>query len=799
MLKLRLKNYRCYTDKYFEFQNGISLISGNSGKGKSTILSAINYALFGKERKVCTNGATICQVELTYGDMKIVRTNRPSRLLINDTIEDDEAQELINKKFGDTFDISAYISQNSMNSFIMLSPIEKLSFIEKFAFRDINLIKLKNNCKSYISKMNDELTMIISKIDLTNKLIENFNKPEQVKFPLKHNSKSDKAKLIKNQEILFRNTEKQIKKINSEITATNELLNNTVINNIHLSNKLGSLEEINKKINKLTLSISAIGYKGDEFLEEQEQLLGIYIKQKELVQLQEKIQTDTNKLNEIIELETSEIKAELSKISETLWNECTEQEATEIISDYEETVNDLNNIKKYRKELSKIGDISIETLKELQNTLETNQKILDKNISRKKVYVCPSCKNNLHFDDCKTKLILGNQQEYDEKIDIAKIESIVKSLQTEISRIQSMLNKKENLETQLNQIISKYEQEPSDDDTKEGLEFYRNYIFTNKQQQQHHQELTTKLKTGKFSNTCSNLKLSVAKLTARLQSLQQDCTVDLTDINEEELRELIANQKQLKYQLSVYNDQLKALNVDKNVLEKEINTLELLIKEKYFVDQDKLKENINNLQIELTNKEKEKEEYSSNLEKINKWKQYNELIEQYDKLQKELTELQEKEKTQKMRYSSAMTLKECILQAESISIISIINSINLHAQIYLDEFFQDNPISVNLSSFKQTKKDTKPQINVEIEYKGMEFELNMLSGGEISRIILAYTIALAEIFNSPILMLDEITANLDQENINYVFDAIKDNFKDRIMLVVAHQVTEGYFDNVIKV
>jgi ABC-type transport system involved in cytochrome bd biosynthesis fused ATPase/permease subunit len=130
--------------------------------------------------------------------------------------------------------------------------------------------------------------------------------------------------------------------------------------------------------------------------------------------------------------------------------------------------------------------------------------------------------------------------------------------------------------------------------------------------------------------------------------------------------------------------------------------------------------------------------------------------------------------------------------------VNIVDNINLHSQNYLDNFFPDNPITVNLSCFKETKKNSKPQINIEISYKGMDCDINSLSGGETSRVILAFTLALAEMFNTPLLMLDECTASLDSESTSIVFDTIKENFRNKSVLVVAHQCTEGIFDKIIK-
>ena len=86
-------------DKSFEFGNdGITLISGPSGCGKTSILRAIFFVLFGEGNKVQHYGKTSCSVELEFEDLKIVRTKRPNRLVVNEVYEDDTAQEIINKK-----------------------------------------------------------------------------------------------------------------------------------------------------------------------------------------------------------------------------------------------------------------------------------------------------------------------------------------------------------------------------------------------------------------------------------------------------------------------------------------------------------------------------------------------------------------------------------------------------------------------------------------------------------------------------------------------------------------------------
>ena len=60
-MNLKLKNFRCYESATFTFDDdGLSLLYGKSGKGKSSILMAINFALFGTGNKVVRRGETAC-------------------------------------------------------------------------------------------------------------------------------------------------------------------------------------------------------------------------------------------------------------------------------------------------------------------------------------------------------------------------------------------------------------------------------------------------------------------------------------------------------------------------------------------------------------------------------------------------------------------------------------------------------------------------------------------------------------------------------------------------------------------
>src|SRR3989344_7659063 len=70
--QITLHNIRSYQDQTIQLQEGITLLAGDIGVGKSTILLAIEFALFGSSRTelpaelLLRKGATQGYVELTF-------------------------------------------------------------------------------------------------------------------------------------------------------------------------------------------------------------------------------------------------------------------------------------------------------------------------------------------------------------------------------------------------------------------------------------------------------------------------------------------------------------------------------------------------------------------------------------------------------------------------------------------------------------------------------------------------------------------------------------------------------------
>jgi DNA repair exonuclease SbcCD ATPase subunit len=147
-------------------------------------------------------------------------------------------------------------------------------------------------------------------------------------------------------------------------------------------------------------------------------------------------------------------------------------------------------------------------------------------------------------------------------------------------------------------------------------------------------------------------------------------------------------------------------------------------------------------------------------------------------------------------YTGLETFKKKIKEAESIALATLIDDLNEKFQYYIDMFFEEEKMNISFATFKENKKgDKSVNINLQIFYKGTDTELSALSGGEEDRVEIAFVLALSDIIQSPLLLLDEAISSLDSETCDNVLRKLEST--DKCILLIAHQVTKGIFNNVI--
>jgi hypothetical protein len=761
---------------------------------------AIQFVLFGIGTKLPTHGKKSCSVELTLPDIKIIRSKGPVRLVVNDVYEDDAGEAIIREKFGNMFSSVSYIPQDLRDSFIVMSPANKLEFLEKFAFGDVDIREIKGRVKSLVRSLADEHTRITGNLEFASKLLSETQKPTVVPFPIKC-KKELYEKAIRNTEIKHKNAVTLIKRTEKEIQALEMEKSDTAIFEALTREKRDVMSELQAKVT--TLQATAIPYIGDQELEVLKARLQRFLNNRAVETLRTQYRENTEKVEELKALELLDMQKRLDQYLPTLWDGIPKDEIGDEIEGIKALITTAKTLDRLKGERTKIKlDVDPTTaLREASATLEGLKKTLERVKLQKEVLSCPHCSNSVRF--LNGSLVKSEIPTEDEPLEdvMEKIKQTSKKeteLREKLARYNRDKDKMEKLTREIETIETENDGLDNVDVLESELQDAERYRDDNKTLNEKVEELRKNIRDRVFSRTISSLEKKNNSLKTELEALEKGAGIVDESIDEEELRATIARETENCNQIRRVGKQITDYTGELDKVSRAITRLETDHRAKWSGNTQPFDQAIVEKRELITSHEATRDDQADILTKIAKYLEAEKEMENYRKLERKTEESQIAEIRARKRYGSACLFRDKILETESIAIANMIESINAHAQLYLDHFFPDNPISVKLQSFRESKTGDKPCINLEIDYRGIEHDLSMLSGGELSRVILAFTLALAEIHNSPLILLDESTASLDQDLTSSVITGLKENFSSRLVILIAHQVVQGVFDKVIK-
>jgi exonuclease SbcC len=326
--RIYLENYRIHEKLEVEFDKGINLLLGENGKGKSSILEAIGYALFGSDLRGTQKDAiqygkksAKIQVEFTGvdGEEYIVTRKLPGTTSIyrksNPELElqgkEDRIRELCGIKgdIKDVYDNVIVAKQNEfISSFKATAKDREKTFDKVFnteIYREIydgyskdvegkykNEIAIEENSIKSISDIMEDSQEIKEKLELEEEREKEFEKYL--------NTLSTELKEIKEKLNQISDTELKIEKINGEIRKSEEVLNSITLQEEKLKKQIEetilakeiadkNIEKHNEyiKISEILESVKKEKKELDQIKEEQSNL------EKSLVSL-EKLKSDSN-------------------------------------------------------------------------------------------------------------------------------------------------------------------------------------------------------------------------------------------------------------------------------------------------------------------------------------------------------------------------------------------------------------------------------------------------------------------------------------------------------------------------
>jgi exonuclease SbcC len=791
---LVIENIRSYTHEEIEFPRGISLFEGDIGSGKSTILMAIEFALFGLGSqkaesllsKKSESGFVILEFSVDGAKYEIKRTLKRKSIGVNqdpknswiktgDGIEPLSPSELKQRvlqilKFNEPaeptaesriFRYAIFTPQEAMKEVLSdskkrLGTIRRAFGIEDYSIAEANAREIASEIRIFLAVLKQKFSNISElelQVDESLKLISLVNlditKSQKQKKELEdkesiHNLELKELQIKNNEKTKLESKRENIQeKIDSAKSRIENIENEFSESEIELrqnNEKLGKLMEIKKPIT--TKSVSNVMIEIKKYQEINNELIR-YKSEKE------------------------NVSHDISKIKKTLGDK--------INSDTESMENILRDLENEKKSLERF-------LHELEEKLEkvNDQKIqkqtlinsLEKEIAEftQLGNACPTCKQkiseNHHHDLVDTKKkeidrISGELKSitdsfFESKSKSKEIHSKLESYDAEILQINRVLpgieeytaksSKLMQIETKISELMKNFE------NLKE---------FEGKNPIEYLTELKDKL--IQYENVTEQVK-QIIQAKNRVEKLIQK--------NQSEVEQLESDITEKEIELEKIKSQLKSFaNLDKIISDKE-SELDLVRKEITRVSSilSASREKLNNEQEKIVQNQKNIAESKKWEEKFNKISQYQEWLESF--------------------------FVPTIAQIEKQVLLSILQNFNETYRRWYSILVEDPT--------KESRIDENftPIVNQD----GYEQEIGFLSGGEKTSIALAYRLTLnslmrkeTESMKSNLLILDEPTDGFSKNQLGKIREVLDELKSEQIILVSHEKELETYVDNIFQI
>lgn len=783
---LHLQNFCCWEDKAFHFpDNGSILISSPSGSGKTSIIRGIIFALFGVGDKIIMHGKRSCTVEFQIKELHILRKKGPGRLIVNKQFEDQEGQAIINKYFDNEL---FYLQQGGKNSFVTLSASEKLLYLEKIIFQHIPILNIKNNLKQEIKTFENNLLIKKSEFDTIASLVSSIQMPSHI---MQHNFSIDYFKNLK-------------EKHTSNISILNKLRTNL--------NSLQSIKVHIKQLNDIIISLkdtkTRYTLEKNEYetyissiqihdIAKYENHLNYLLKKDKLEHAYQELSDKKLSYSTIVKTEYDTIEHKIKNLEldmEKYWYTTEYDAEIKRIETLQSKTHQLLIVQKELKNMTSPEKVDID-IDFVNKQINEYSRILDE-INRS--YECPKCSTTLKLQNH----VLIENPHMISKSDCIRILSELDEQKTKYTEYKVSYDKYIQQYTYIKQKIELLEKDIKNDQNREEKtektlnDLKRELVeLTSKNQilDTYYDDLEKCItKYDILKNDCIELEKKYTILREEVDSLYSDEKWTITEV-----QQLISDLKMNISMVNTYTDLLNKVIKNINITTQEIDK-NIVLKEQKTNEYEVILKNIECIKYSDTELEKSIDELENEIKfqiELQKYEESKKLLENYNIKKIQINNEVKQLETQLVNH---MKLKEKISEAESIALTNLIQTINTNLQLYLDFFFEKEPIQVILSTFKMVKDTKKTQLNITVNYKGNQIDLINLSGGEYDRVVLAFTLTFAELTQSPILLLDECVSSLDQENAEMVFDCIKSYCKNKIVIIVAHQIVTGMFDEILK-
>lgn len=809
--KLQLSNIRSYTNQTIDFPEGAVLLSGDIGSGKSTILQAVEFALFGTKRKqlsgesLLRHGKSEGAVELHFSiqnqDYVIKRTLKSARgaitqgsgyLLHNGVKKEGTAVELksmildklgypaeyLSKSHDLIYRYTVYTPQEEMKAILFedkdlrLETLRRVFAIDKYKRIRENIGVMAKYYREQMKLLEGEILQLST---VEEKLMQ---LAESMKYSAENIERLHKQ--VEEKKQIKASIESQLKQFEEGIQKLNEIQKHIEVKQTLLSEHTSKVKSVNEEIETGKNSIAAFQAQKEalssktQVVEDLDTLQAEYDRQS---QVKSKLENDratlTEKRSQNLRL-IEEKKAEQTRLDEL--NKNTEQliaNITELKEEVKKEVYLSNSLITIEKELDDLQKGIINSKTRLDSIGEVGDKLQGTN-------KCPVCLQDV-TDDMKKHIA------YEHAKQKQQLQRSVDALTAEHSRF---AKKKEEVSLQIKTLAENKNKLSSLEAT---------YAHSAKEIE----ELQTRIKA---KETVETQQIELERSLAHIQT---------------EIKKIEPHLISLKEKLSKYSETQKARQ---NIKELEFKTEELtkLIKQRE-AEVTVLKTLVADLNKALLNLRQEEEKYSKvksdyddktktlklaqedlhqiDIKLAEAKKMRESLVAQKEAMQDDLHMLKKKRELQtkhkNMKAYMEDNLSKLTETMERAAMQKLYNEFNMYFNQWFNILIEEEALNSRLDD----------EFTPIIIQNGYETNIENLSGGEKTSLALAYRLALNKVINDfigevktkDIIMLDEPTDGFSSDQLEKVRDVL-DELNVRQAIIVSHEPKiESFVDHVIRI
>jgi DNA repair protein SbcC/Rad50 len=801
LTNITLKNIRSYTETNIDFPDGSFLLSGDIGSGKTTILIAIEFALFGLMRGI-TDGAALLRMGSIKGSVSLSFELPDKKITIH--------RELLQKKEAITqgncsitingimeemtpnqlkayiFSMLGYPQANTFRSLIyrytvFTSQEQMKAIIAEDAIQRLNTLRtlfgidkykqIVNNASTFLSSLRrkqDHLEGEVSdlpRLQLQKKDIhKTFLETEtELKNITVKQDEAKKALLLKTEEL------NKVKQLYEQLKNDMEQLR---IIEVKRKEKQERIDLLDRDITDLKKTVS------EEFIAPNKVLPEDITKQENIIQALQK------------ELEEYTLKKENTTQKLQYLNSEYKEKEKECEIDYDKEYSDVQT--KYKNIEETIKGLQVkrkerEALLEFIQSLDKAHAVAHSQLDAKKsvnldsLETCPTCEQHISNDHKKT---INDKRKAEDDI-----------IKKRLLKIETAREDKKKMLDSIGDLTSDYENSLS---TKAALEESMKYL---KESQTKQKDIKKNLEAIRIQITELNDNKKI------LEEFNGDIRKEKIKSSKDELSKL--HNIQVEYQKYEIKKQLQddgrkkilILEKEKNIMIKELNDAKALL-------------------IVL-------KESTKNFSEIEEKQQiHNKIIEESQKIYNDFrilcAQIQEKERQ--------LTSRIDILNEQIASKIDIQNEVKriagvrswlkdtfvplmgtIEQHVFLSLYHEFNELFVRWFSMLMEDETLQARLDLEfapvIEQNGYEIDVSNLSGGERTCVALAYRLALNKVVNDvvqtvhtkDILILDEPTEGFSTEQLDRVGQVLEQLKIPQLIIVSHEQKVENFVESILHV